>query len=77
MGMFCPAVQDGVWENFVDLFRGHLIGGAKVGKKREVVVEFCETSGKVFEDNFARFTHYTANNALLVGKGDNQRKKSE
>ena len=74
ISLFFPAVWDDMKENLIEFFGGHLFGGAQSKKKREVVVEFCETGSKAFVKYFARFTHCMAHRALLLGKCVNNKK---
>ena len=48
-----------------------------MGKNREVVVELRETGGKKSEKDFERFMHNTAHRAILLGKGVNNKKKTQ
>ena len=74
IGLIYPAVQDGLWEYNVEFFRGHLLGGARAGKKWKVVVDIRETGVKGLERGASRFMHCTAHLALLSGKGVNRKK---
>ena len=74
IGLFYPAVKDGMKDNLVDFFGGNLLGDARSNKKRNVVVEFREMGGKEFEEDLSRFTHCTTPSSLLLGNGVNTKR---